>query len=309
MAFGTGANTRLAHIAETTFGVIPATPIWLMDRVVSSALRVNKTVVVSNERQPDRNVRDVLMTGIDAGGSVPFEFPYGAHDDLMAAAFMGNWSANVLKNGNVRKSFTFEETIELGATDDFFRYPGSMIAGMSLDISSRSLVTGSFDIFSQKVLTDTAIVAGATYTAENANEIMTASVSVASLNVDGMAPQPKIRRLSFGVNNNFRRRPLVGDLYSDEYGEGVCDVTGTIEAYYSSKALYDKVLAHGLGTLTFTLGHQTNKKYTVNFPAIRLTDGGVVTGGKNDDVIVNTAFQGIYSSADAASIVITRAIA
>lgn len=309
MDFATGAGLRVAYVAETDFGTTPATPGFQTWRVTSGGLQTKKATEVSKEIQPDRNVRDLMLTGLDVSGSYPFEWSYGTFDDLLEAALFGTWAADVLKNGTDRKSLTFEEMLTVGSAEAYSRFTGCMVNQMSLDIQARQVVSGSFDIMAQAEALDSAIVTGATYTAANTNPVSTASANVASLNVADLDPQPKIRRVQLQVNNNLRTRPVVTSLYSEAFGEGMCDVTGTIEAYFASNALYQKVLDHGGGVLALTVGNAANEKYTIDLPKIIFNDGHVQKGGQTDDVMVQIPFQAVYSTADACSIMLTRAVA
>ncbi|MGN6549758.1 MAG: phage tail tube protein [Pararhizobium sp.] len=309
MPFASGSGLRVAYVAETDFGTTPATPAFTMLRTTSGGLRTNKTTDTSKEIQPDRNIRDMMLNGLDVTGSYPIELSYGTFDDIMAAALFGAWNVDVLKNGTTRQSLTFEETLTIGAAESYSRFTGCMVNQFSLDIQARQTVTGSVDLMGQKETLDSAAVVGATYADADTEPVSTASANVAALTVADLAPQPKIRRVQFQVANNLRTRPVVGDLYSEAFGEGMCEVTGTIEAYFASNALYQKVLDHGSGALSFTVGNAANKKYTFLFPKIIFGDGQVQKGGQTDDVIVSIPVQAVYDATEQASVKISRAVA
>lgn len=307
MPFASGSEVRVAYVAETAFGVTPATPSFKTTRVTTGGLRTNKQTGTSDERQADRNVRDEFLLGLGAGGNYAAELSYGTFDDWIEAVLCGTWATNVLKNGNARRSFTVEETLELGATDSFSRFTGAVLGGMNLSLTAREKATLSFDWLAQKEALATAIVSGATYAAPNTKAIMTASKSVAALDVAGSTA--KVRSLNLAVANNLRERPEVGSLYSNEFGIGRFDLTGTIEAYFESNALYQSVIDHGSGGLSFTIGDVTAEKYTILLPKIRFGDGERRVGGTNDDVMVSIPFRAILDDTEACSIKITRAVA
>lgn len=307
MPFASGSEVRVAYVAEASFGVTPATPVFKTARVTSGGLRTNKQTGTSDERRADRNVSDVFLLGLGAGGSYAAELSYGTFDDWLEAVLCGAWATNVLKNGIARKSFTVEETLELGATDSFSRFTGATIGSMSLSLTAREKAALNFEWLAQQETLATSIVTGATYTAASTKEILTASRSVAALTVAGATP--KIMSLSVDVNNNLRERPEVGSLYSNEFGVGRCEVTGTLEAYFESNVLYQSVLDHGSGALEFTIGDVTAEKYTVLLPKIIFGDGEKQTGGNDDDVMVSIPFQAVYDGTEACSIKITRAVA
>jgi hypothetical protein len=306
MAIASTARTRAAYIAETEPGVTPATPTFKEFRRTTGNLRTKKTTVQSDQITLDRNVRDEYMVGQDVEGSYDFEFSADTHDDILAGALRGTWATNVLVNGVTEPSFTFEETIDLGGSYAYHRFDGCVIDTLALSFASRKAITGSVNIKGQQQTLATAIISGATYTAATTTPVETA-VNVASLTVAGASA--KVRSLSLNIANNLRGRETVGDLYVDSFGMGMCDVTGTIEAYFESNTLYQSVLDHGGGAVSLTAGGTADKKYTFLLPAVKFLDGAVKLGGKNDDVMVSIPFRAIYDATTAGSIKITRAVA
>lgn len=307
MAFASGSEVRVGYVAESAFGTTPATPVFKVARVTSGGMRTNKTTGVSDERRADRNVSDVFLLGLGAGGSFEAELSYASFDDWFEATLCGTWSTNVLKNGVTRRSFTFEETRELGATDSFSRFPGSTFNGFSLSLAASGKADLSFDLLAKQEVLDDAIVTGATYTAANTKAIMTAPRSVSALTVAGETL--KVMSLSVEVTNNLRERMEVGSLYSNEFGVGRCEVTGTVEIYFESNDAYQDVLDHASGALTFTIGDVTTEKYTFLLPKIIFGDGEITAGGNDDDVMVSIPFQAVFDTSEACSIEITRAVA
>lgn len=309
MAFASGSMLRVGYIPETTFGVTPATPAFKTLRNTGGGMRTNKATATSDELNFDRNVRDEALLGKDVAGEYGYELSYGALDDMLAAACFGAWSTNVLKNGVTGQSFTIEETLEMGAVDSFARFTGAMVNSLSMAISARAIITGSVNIMAQAEALATAIITGATYPAAPSEPISTASANVAALAIAGVTPTPKIRTLNFEINNNLRTRPVVGSQISEEFGVGRCDVTGTLEAYFESNALYQMVLDHGGGALSFTVGNATTKKYTFLFPKIIFGSGEKRIGGNDDDVMVSIPWRAVYDGTTGASIQVTRAVA
>jgi hypothetical protein len=211
-------------------------------------------------------------------------------------------------NGTLQPSFTFEEMADMGASQAFWRYLGVSVSSLSLNFAARQSVKGTLNLMGQKEVQDTVIVTGATYTAANTKPVM-CSHHVASLNVAGLTTQPRIKTLSLQIANNLRVRDGVGDLYTGEFGVGQCDVTGTMEAYFASGELYQKVLDHGSAAISFTVGSTANEKYTFNLPKCVFLDGNKTLGGKNDDVMVSVPFRGVYDATTGGSIKVTRKVA
>lgn len=307
MAFANGSGARVAYVAETAYATTPATPTFKVLRVTGGGMRTDKSTVVSDEIRADRNVAGEGLVGIDASGSYDFELTYGTMDDLLASALQGAWATNVLKNGVTPSYVTFEETLNLGGSSSFSRFTGCSVNSLSLSISAREKVTGTINLMGQKETLATSIVTGATYTAANSEPILTASGHVASLSV--AAGTPKVRSLTLEIANNLRARPVVGSLYSEEPGSGRFEVTGTLQAYFESNALYQSVLDHGGGAISFTVGAATTKKYTISLPNVQFLNGSRVIGGNDQDIMVDIPYRAVYDGTAACSLQITRAVA
>lgn len=303
-----GSDLRVAYVAESTFGTTPATPTFDVLRTTSGGLSTTKQTVMSEEIRSDFNVVDELQVGQDVEGTYPFELTYASFDDMIEACLGGTWSTNVLKNGTTARYFTFEETIEFGATDSYRRFTGCMVNTMELNVAARERITGSFGIVGKQETLATAIVTGATYTAANTNQIMVAGTSVGTVSI-GALSSPCIQSISLNVNRNLRRINCIDSIYANSMDYGMCDVTGEIAIYFEDNTAYQAVLDHGSAAISVTLGHTTNEKYTLEIPTARWLSGGVQIGGGNDDIIVQMPFRGIYNSSEAASIKITRAVA
>lgn len=308
MAFANGAGTRIAFVAESVYDTTPSNPTFIRTRVTRGGMRTNKVTAVSDELQPDRMIRDEMLLGKDSSGPYEAELSYGTFDSILEALLMGTWSTDVLKNGITPKSFTIEETMELGATDSFKRFTGAMVNQGTIDLTARQAARFSFDMMARQEALATTAISGATYTAPNTKGVMTASGSVASLDVASLSPAPKVRSLTLQINNNLRIRPVVGSYFSEEFGFGRFDLTGTLNAYFESNALYQAVLDHGGGEISFVLGTVTGEKYLFELPRVVFLNGEVVTGGNDQDIMVNIPFRALYDAGEEACIKITRAV-
>lgn len=309
MTIASGSDRRIAYVAESVFGTTPATPSFKTFRATGGGPRTNKSTGVSQEIQADRNVRDEFHLGQDVAGAYNFEMSYGTLDELLEGALFSTWSTNVLKNGGTAKSFTLEETLNLGAGgSSFSRFAGAMVNTLSLNITARQAVTGSVGFMAQQETLGTGILSGATYASPGTTPISTASANVGSLSVAGITPAAKVRSLTLDLNNNLRTRPLVGSLFTDSFGYGDLDVTGTMEAYFETNDLYDAVLSHGGGALSFKVGNAAGSKYAFSLPKIIFLNGERQPGGNNDDVMISVPFRAVLDATAQASIQITRAV-
>lgn len=86
-------RTKLSKVREATFGVTPATPAFKEVRNTSSSLNANPQTVVSNEIRSDRQVSDLILVGLQAGGDIGGELSFAAFDDDFEEALQSTWVA------------------------------------------------------------------------------------------------------------------------------------------------------------------------------------------------------------------------
>ena len=138
-----GANTALNYVAETSFGVTPATPTMKIVRAKMGAkFDLKRDTFTSKEMSETRQVMGLGYGNRSGSGDLPFELSYGSFDDFIEAVFGGTWTVNVLKIGNVKRSFTFEQQwpdINLNEINT-----GVTLTGMSLNVKPNAIVEGSF---------------------------------------------------------------------------------------------------------------------------------------------------------------------
>ena len=92
---GSSNRVRVAYVAESNWGVTPATPTLTTVRRTGGSLKSPTETVTSNEIRSDRNRATVQRVGVSANGSMEFELSYGSHDDLLAAAFASAWTTAI----------------------------------------------------------------------------------------------------------------------------------------------------------------------------------------------------------------------
>lgn len=145
MAFAAavGSNKTLEYVAETSFGVTPTSPSTAYVRAKAGAkFELSRNTFTSNELRPDRQVGSLTYGTRSGSGELPFELSYGSFDDFLEAVMGGTWTANVLKVGNTKRSFTFQE----GYPDInlYEQNTGVVFTGFSLSVKPDAAVEGSF---------------------------------------------------------------------------------------------------------------------------------------------------------------------
>lgn len=307
MAIGDSSQTRVALVPEVTLGTTPATPTFVNHRYNSETLKINRGNVTSDEIREDGNVTDLIQVSGAAAGGLSGEMSYGTNDLILESALGGAWSTNVLTNAQAISGFTIEKTIELGATDAYLRHTGMVANTFGLNVRANQIVTWNSDFLGLGGSTDTAIITGATYTAANTKAVLSAGTGFASLSAGGTTPI--ITGLTLNTTRNLRQQQQAGSLDAAGIGTGRFVVTGEIDAYFENATLYDLFLAGTASALSFNIGTETNEKYTFSVPKIKFSDGEVLAGGNDQDMMVRLPYQGIYDSGIGGTLRITRAVA
>lgn len=295
------SQTRLAHIAEVTWGTTPSTPTFVNLRYTSESLNANIDNVVSNEIRADRNVSDLIQVGQSAGGTVNFELSYGTFDTLLESLMYAAWSTDVLKNGVTQKSVTLEKTFEGGSTDQYHRFAGAIVNNMSLAMQAGQIVTGSFGFVAKNVTQATSAIASSSYTAVNTNPVMNAAANFGSLAITG-STGPELTALNINVSNNLRVQQAIGSVAARGVTAGRFIVTGDLTAYFESAELYTLFLAGTAADLTFTLTDSLGNLYTFAIGNLKFSNCEIVAGGNDQDVMVKMNFQGLFETDNTLSI-------
>lgn len=193
-------------------------------------------------------------------------------------------------NGTTQDSYT----IQKGFTDvanEFEYNRGCVIGGMSLAVSADAIITGSFSFLGKSQASGTTDLASSTTTAA-ANDVFNAIDHVLAVFEGGLtaADVATVTDFTFQLNNGLRDRQVVGTLGAQSIGSGTCDVSGTLQAYFTSKTILDKYLNFTKTNLSIVIRSSTNTGYVVDLPAVKFSDGGRTAGGQNDDVMADLSF-------------------
>ena len=162
-------QTGIFIVEEVTYGVVPSSPAFLELPIVSETLATNANTTTSNTLNPDRQLVDSILTGIDISGSLEIELARTpAFDLLMESAFgddidISGAPAWALTVGGTRKSFTlmkrWPDPAGVFGTDWLYHiYQGCVVNTITVNMSAGSEVTASISLVGKEVDADTATV-------------------------------------------------------------------------------------------------------------------------------------------------------
>ena len=299
-----GSDAKLWYVEEVIPGTTPATPAFLPIRFTADSLILNKETLLSAEITGTRDTGDVRTGANEVTGSISGELSAGTFDDFIEAALQGTWTADVLKVGSEKRSFTImRETLDSDGVQHFDLFTGCEIASMTFNCAVNSIVTVEFPVIGRGADYDATEPAGATYGTKTATNPM---IFVdGDLDVGGGA-QALVTSVQQSTDNGASGQRAIGSENLAYIGFGNANNTMTIDGAYCDTAIVDNFATEAdvAVTMTFTL---SGDSYTVLYPKCRFTSGAPTV----TDATALTYSANVQAQRDAteeSSIKITRAI-
>lgn len=294
MAIEVGNQIQLGYIAEVTFGTTPATPTGKLLRFTSATLAAERDYLENPELRTDRQRaagRGGVMTG---RGEVSGVLSFATYDDLIEACLGGTWSTNVLKVGTARKSFTFQRAHLVNGL--YYPFTGTVVNSMSLSGRANENVEITFGLVAAKVGNEATATIWSITTAANTNDAATTWEAVVK---KGGSALGNVVGFSMTAENAYNEASVCGSKGLYDLQPGTIRVTGSLELYFDSNALYTDFRAENTVALQFVIGPGATKTYTLDLTAARITNVGAPSTG-DGFVTVTVEFESFTHSADTA---------
>ena len=282
-----GAKIVSYIIPEVTPGITPTTGKWGTLRLTGNALTPTVNTAASDEITESRLSQGSVATSVDINGDLTAELSFGSFDQLLEAAFYGNWTNNVLAIGDVRHTFS----IAKGYTDVgvYSLFKGAHVSTFALDIPSDGKITTTFGMACLDYDdSDTPIVTapdGPTTTPFLSNK------NVGTILVDGKSLEGVacVSAMTLSLDNSLQAQRCIG---SSRLGPGAqiateAAITGTIVLAWSPTAwqIWKNTFTRLPIAVQFPITDSLGNKYIFDFPAVEV-DGELPNGGKRDLVEV-----------------------
>ncbi len=196
------------------------------------------------------------------------------------------------RNGTKKRSYSMEE--EFPGIPAFIAYSGMRVATWVLTVTAKALITGSFSFMGKKGTPGgaTAVVSG--NVAANTNTPVNGATNVGNIMEAGVALATGLRQIVLNVANNLRNIDQIGSLTPVEINAGFCDVTGSVEAYFETLALYNKFYNHTSTSLHWRVTDVDGNMMMITLPKVQFSEGDPTVGGVNQDVVIPLPFVAIY---------------
>lgn len=302
------ARHNLFYLLESTYGVTPtADPEFTDIRHTGTTLGLGKEGFTSEELHADRGIRDFRHGVKSVAGDINVELSYGTFDAILEAVLLGTWTADVLKAGTTRRSFSILRHFTDQASGDkpYHLFSGVEFNTLNLTIPASGMVTGSFGAVGkgQSILTDLSSLGTPTFTDPTTVapfDSFTGSITEAGSDIS------VVTEVSLSLANGLAPRNVVGSDETILPSIGRSNLTGSITAYFENAVLLEKFLNETESSLVVTLEDPAGNTYTIELPRIKYNGGQPDVSGEGS-ITINFPIQALYNVADLSNVVITRA--
>jgi hypothetical protein len=312
MSRAINAQTRVAIVAETSPGTIPATPAWQVLRVTGETLAVDRKIAKSNELNGYRGEKNAVISQRMGAGSIKGEWTYGTFDVLLQSALRNVWTTNVISDANTPATFAAEVTYNEGGAGSFYkRLLGTQVDKLAITMKAGAVVTTDVTVKALDADFFNALFTGATYVVGNTNPILVgANVASLTLTSSPATTLDVVPEISMTISNSLKEYPTLGQLALADLGAGKLEVTGAIQCIVSDA---DYQLVRDAAdlvpfALTFVIGTTSGSRYQVNVPNVILETPKVESQSIDGDVMFTANWRGLQSTTIGNSVIqITRA--
>lgn len=306
-----GSRHSMSYVAEASYGVTPATPVFKPIRHTGTTLALTKEALQSEEIRADRQIADFRHGAFQTGGEINAELSYGSYDDILEAVLCGTWTADTpvvgtsqLKAGSERRSFTIERKFGdlLEAQKPYHRFTGVEFNTMALTITANAMITATFGVVGQGFATGGTALAGATYAAATTTsplDSFTGSLKEAGSLI------AVITEIQLNLENGLESRFVVGSKQSIRPSVGRSNVSGTITAYFEDSTLLDKFVNETESSIEFELPDGAGNILTFKLPRVKYNGGQPDVEGEGP-VTLSMPFQALLDSVSGTNLIIER---
>ena len=199
----------------------------------------------------------------------------------------------ILQGAEVTQGTTFRSlAVEKQFTDltnKYALFTGMAIDGISLSANIGQICTGSFEFLGAQEASTAATAGDGSPTAAATTDIMSAVDDVAAI-LEAQAAGTGFLQWTMQLRNNLRARTEIGTYGVASIGTGTIEITGTLQQYFTTEALFDKYLDQTLSSLAVRFTDTAGNAYIVDLPEVRYSAGQRPAQGQSTDVIADLQY-------------------
>lgn len=214
-----------------------------------------------------------------------------------AAAETSVGAANTLvgrtiKNGIVEQSYTLVKIFQDSTVVTRHVFTGMRVKGISLELSSGSILTGALNFCGRNADMRTTAFSGETYPAGTTTDVMNCVSNVLNIILDGapLGDVGALMSMNFELDNQHREQKGLGVLGNVGVVAGQLMVNVTAQQYFESRAQSDRFKASTAFSFSFRLQDTFGNAYIITLPRCKYESFVVNSSQLDSDVMAETSF-------------------
>jgi hypothetical protein len=296
--FATGAETRVAIVAETTPGTTPVTPTMLVLPITKLDLEYTQSTYEDTSIQGDRMERYAIAGLRKVTGSLSANLSHLNYGPLLQTAMFGTFASKVLKTGITLNTLTIEEW-HIDTTKGFVS-TGCFADKLSVKVPVNGIVTIDATINGMNYTTETSSLASS----PTAAVVEAPYTHLGGTLTEGGSTIGYLTAIDLTIDNGATALNVLGAQTPTGYTPGMSKVTGTITAWFQDLTLLNKFLNQTASSINFTLTDGTN---TLQFNLPNVVYVGLKKPVAGQGAIVLTLpFKALRDSATSSNLIITE---
>jgi hypothetical protein len=203
-------------------------------------------------------------------------------------------NGSMLRNGTTEHSYSIERMLQDLDPDVFFPFTGMVVNTFALNVSSKAILTGNFGFIGEGASVSNTAMSTGDVTAATTTDVLAASADVANVLENNTAVDScLVKELTVALNNNVRGLDAIGSTDVCDIAVGELDLTGTLNAYFKNKDLYEKYIDGTESSLSFRVADDDDNTYIFTFHRIKFETDPVTVGGSNQDIMDNMTWRAL----------------
>jgi hypothetical protein len=191
-------------------------------------------------------------------------------------------------------------------TNELALFTGIMFDTLALEFAVEAIISGTFGTLGKREQS-IASSGGIGYDAAETTTPMNAVDDIGKVLENDVSVQ--LTSASLSLANNLRARSVLGELGAISVGAGKVTVTGSIQAYYESKTIYDKFLNQTESGLALIAKDAAGNALIFEMPKLKYQEGSRPASGENEDVMADLSFTAYMDPTENITIRIARLVA
>lgn len=214
-----------------------------------------------------------------------------------------------VRNGTVEQSFTLVKRFNDASPVTTQSFQGMRVTGFTLDMSTASLITGSFNFLGAQATWGTnPAFPGETSLAAPTTPVMNAVTNITDINMDGvgLCATGAVSSLTFELDNQHREQKGLCRLGNVGVVAGQLAVNVSGSQYFTNAVEAQKFENSDAFEFSFNLVDNLGNTYNFFMPKNKYETFDVNASGLDTDVMAETSFTGLFDENTGVVIVISR---